>query len=113
MTKVRIEDYGVYGLNRHRSFLESDIINLDNLDELIEFINEMLIEHECLACAIFAITYSDQMIAGFTAGTLNEIYYTSNEEVDLDFFATLDGELRFCCYSLLIEIRPGIWRIIE
>lgn len=116
MIKCRVCDFATYGLNRHRNFLESEQLNFDNTEELLEFMGESLIDHGCPCSAVFAIGYDDNMYTGFMSadiGDYGEIFYGNKEKFDLDYFASLDGELRFCCYALLIEIRPGIWRVVE
>lgn len=114
--KCRVCDFGVYGLNKYRNFLNAGgTENLDTKEELFEFIGHSLIDHGCPCSAIFAIGYNDVMYCGFMStdvGEYGEVFFGAQENFDLDFFASMDAEMRFCCYALLIEIRPSIWRIV-
>ena len=118
--KVRIEDYGVYGLNKYRSFLNPGIVKLKTQDEFFSFCGELLILHGCFNSAIFGIGYDDCMYITKVIDILTdddddprfEIEHLKIEAIDLDVFAVLDAEERFCCYGLLIEIRPGVWKLI-
>lgn len=116
MIKCRVCDFTTYGLNKYRNFLEGDQLNLDGMSDLRSFMADALIDHGCPCSAVFAIGYDDTMYASFMStdiGDFGEVFHGNHKGIDLDFFISLDAEFRFYCYALLIEIRPGIWRIIE
>lgn len=109
-------------------------IQLHNQDELFSFMSNMLLEHMCPDGAIFAISYDDKMYTAYMdlpeteeeledlleSDELDEdeldedlIKVVSINEINMDFFAAMDADLRFCCYGLIIETSPGHWKIIE
>lgn len=110
------ETFASYGLNKNRNFLEKGYVELDNEDELAEWMQEQLVEHGCPESAIFAINYNLDMYVAITE-------YDEDEEQgvisvlrfgwDMDMFAKIDSEYRLCCYGIIEEIKPGIWKILE
>lgn len=40
------------------------------------------------------------------------IHFFDTNEINMDFFAEIDNAFRCCCYGVLIETKPGEWKII-
>ena len=96
--------------------LDDKCIQLFDQDELFYFMGNALIEHMCPDGAIFAISYDDKMyVAYMNLSDEDEepLKVEYIDEIDLEFFAEMDAEYRFCCYGLIIETSPGNWKIIE
>lgn len=120
--KFRIEKFSAYGLNAFRNFMSAPDcdcgcggIMLDDNDEVFGFMNAMLQEHDCECSAIFAIDYDGAMYAGVLEPECEEdsIHIMGIPNTNMDFFADIDAEFRLCCYGLMIEIEPGVWKIVE
>lgn len=116
----------VVRLNKFRNFLFAPececgcggkgTLLLDDVQELFAFMNDMLIDYDCEQSAIFAHAYDDSMYAAiknFDEEGNVDVKFFGIKETDMEFFAEWDGELRFCCYGLMIESKPGEWDIVE
>lgn len=115
--------YPMYGLNKYRSFLEapkcdcgcgnSCHILLKDEEDVEDFCCAMLLEHECPDSAIFAVFKNGKHMAVFKEYDDDEEVMTilKGESYEPHFFAELDGEMRFCCYNLIVEEKPGKWMI--
>ena len=115
----------MYGLNRRRSFLrlpsceecgEMMRVVLDGPEDIEDFSIEALSGHECDSCALFYVHKDGTFSAYFKT-----VYDADDEDVtfaigkikseDRHLFADLDGEMRFCCYSILNEIADGVYEV--
>ena len=126
--KIQIDRYIMYGLNRRRNFLtlpRGDKIKLPTPESIKTFAKEAITGKEC-ECAVF-FAYLD--------GTYSAVFKTvKNQEVkesmpmdvmvtfsvlstlrqaDSELFAKMDGDFRFCCYSLLFEVDDGIFEVCK
>lgn len=45
--------------------------------------------------------------------TGDPVFFFKPEESYIDFFKEYDDEFKLHCYGLVIEIKPGSWKIIE
>lgn len=45
--------------------------------------------------------------------TGDPVFFFKPEESYIDFFKECDDEFKLHCYGLVIEIKPGSWKIIE
>ena len=124
--KIIVDSYIMYGLNRRRAFLtpptcedcghDGYLVLSD--DELKNFCGFILTEHDCDNCALFVVHNNDTYEAYMKIGSE---YDEDEEEIscdigvcrsdDMHMFATMDGEFKFCCYSLLMETGDGIYEI--
>lgn len=112
----RQEDYKLFGLNCNRNFLDVDIYEFEDEDELFDWTIEELQYHGCDCSCIFMVAQDGTMYASIA-------YYNEDEEeyivdvvmhdFDLDWFSEVDAELRLCCYSVVVEIKQGIWKVLE
>lgn len=131
--KFRAKCFEAYGLNSFRNFLfapececgcggKGSLI-LEDKKELFGFMNNMLAEHGCNCCAIFAHAYNDEMFAAIKLDDV-EGYDKSNPEeypikffgvktTDMEFFKEWDAEVGLHCYGLLIQNKDGNWDVIE
>ncbi len=111
--------FEAYGLNKYRNFLCGKTITLDENKELFDFMCAVISDHSCPESAVFAIDYYDGMWAGIAKVNLNgdvsddEIELFGRKDFDVEWFAQLDADYRFCCYALIIETAPGVWKIVE
>ncbi len=125
--KIIFDSYIMYGLNRRRSFLRvsscegcggKQKVMLESDEELLEFSTETLKTRDCMASALFYVmkdgTYKtvfrvvcdedeEEDLVEFAIGTVRSS--------DMHMFAELDGEFKFCCYSLLIETDDGEFEV--
>ena len=109
--------YPMYGLNKYRSFLKAPIcdcgcekpgyIVLDTEKDVEDFCCSVLSEHECPDSAIFAVFHDGKHMAVFK----DDETFLKIDDDNSHLFAKLDGDLRFCCYNLIIEEKPGMWMI--
>lgn len=117
--RITIDSYIMYGLNKHRAFLapptcedcghDGDLVFEDS-DDLKEFCGFVLMDHDCENCAIFVV-HRDGIYEAFMKMDEDEGAIGIIRSDDMHMFAELDGELRFCCYSLLMETDEGIYEI--
>lgn len=70
-------------------------------------------EHDCDCCAIFIVRQNGKFEAVFKMFVDGEYRLAKIDSKDRKMFAELDGEFRFCCYSLLLETAKGIYEIQE
>ncbi len=117
ISKIRVESFEVYGLNKYKNFLEGKEMTMDDVESVIEWADDLLSEDEEIRnVAIFIHTSRDVMYAvtkemqqdGITFGVYN---YTCQE--DLDFFAKLDAEIIFNNYALIMQVGKTTWRIVQ
>lgn len=133
VNKIRLKSFEAYGLNNFRNFLcapECDCgcgkkasLVLENIEDMFGFANEMLAEHDCNQCAIFAYAYNDEMFAivklddieGYDSNDPEEypIKFLGIKETDMEFFKEIDAEFGLHCYGLIIQNSDGNWEIIE
>lgn len=118
LLKFRAMCFEAYGLNKYRNFLNKNTLKFDNDEDLYNFMCSVIAEHECPESAVFAIDFYGGMWAGIAKvddGIIDdeEIHLIGRKDLNPEWFAQLDAEYRFCCYSLLIETKPGIWKIID
>ena len=120
----------MFGLNRNRHFLRlpksERNITLDTPEDMEEFSKEVLKSKDC-ECALFYV-HQDESYTAFFKTTVSQefeegetfddsgmlITYSickATRRNDTHFFAWLDGEFRFCCYSLLFEKEDGSWEV--
>ena len=128
--KILIDQYIIYGLNRRRSFLhlpkDNNAVTLPTQEDIEEFAKEILRSKEC-ECALFFVhkdgTYSSvfkTVLSEKPSDDFDEdgnlvITYSiakSPRKNDMHLFSWLDGEFRFCCYSILIEITDGLYESV-
>jgi hypothetical protein len=123
---LRPEWFGVYGLDSGKNFLQSPVcpcgcgekavMLLEDFEEMTNFAFNMLMENDCCHCAIFMHSISGIMYA--FAKMLDEndeisVSYTYSDSSDFKFFKTVDDELEFHCYGLLVETQHGQWKIVD
>lgn len=120
---IYINNFILYGLNRKRNFLKCPS---DDCGEKVPFVFEedsdlfhsmayLLYQHECPESAIFAVGLNNEFYAAvkmYDEEADEEVVQIMHSD-DMHMFADLDGELRLCCYALLIEVEPGHWMIQE
>ena len=107
------ETFSTYGLNKHRNFLAGGYVELYDKEELADWMSEQIEMHECPASAIFAIDLNLKMYVGLTNLKEESIDVICFDEWDMDLFSEIDSAERLCCYGLIEEISPGIWKILE
>ena len=121
--KIYFNQYVLYGLNRKRSFLrvpkgKESKVCLNTADEIQDFSVDVLTDHSCDTCALFYV-FNDG-----TYGSYFKVIYDASEDMeDIEYaickvssenerlFEGLDGEIRFCCYSILIDKEDGVFEI--
>ena len=74
----------------------------------------MLMDHECNHCAIFARRNNGEMYAALKVEneTDNPVMFFGQKDNN-NFFKEWDDELDLHCYGLLVETKNGEWKIIE
>ena len=135
IVKVRAKCFESYGLNKFRNFLAAPECEcgcghkghliLEDEEALFGFMYDMLSDIECSRAAIFAHAYDDKMYAAIKVmdddydfdeeydPDENPIKFFGINDTDMDFFREWDGEIRLCCYGLMIQRHDGNWDIIE
>lgn len=112
--------YPMYGLNKYRSFLKAPenskhpmYIRMDDEEEVMDLCCAILEDYECPDSAIFVVFQNGKYVAVFKEYDEDEdvMTFLKAEGDDIHFFSELDGELRFCCYNLIVEEKPGMWMI--
>ena len=123
--KFRPEWFGAYGLDKNQNFLQAPLCEcgcgekaslvLEDIKELFQFMNAILMENDCNHCAIFVYAFDGCMYAALKVEneTDDPVLFFKIEESDLGFFREWDDELGLHCYGLIIEMRKGLWKIIE
>lgn len=129
---IHIDQYIMYGLNRNRSFPctfegKGKTVSLPTEKALERFAVKCLKPKDCQS-AIF-IVHNDG-----TYGAYLKIYHNDEGEAiafeddegdlvlsfaictiprgdDRHLFAKLDGDFRFCCYTILLEKEDGIYEV--
>lgn len=133
--------FGSYGLNEFRNFNHRTMtITLEDEDELVEYMASSLMDHGCAESAFFAVKYDGgAIICHFTPpvtmllpekkikkmlkkGKITQeqideqerYYFRVLRDADFDMrdFAEFDGEMRLCCYALMVENEPGKWTVL-
>lgn len=133
--------FGAYGLNEFRNFNHRTIsVTLENDMELNEFMVDSLLEHGCLKSAFFGVNYEGEgIICWFNPpitmtmpekkikkmlkkGKItkeqieeqeeNAFNFFRIKEFELNDFSRFDGDIRLCCYALMVENEPGEWTVI-
>lgn len=125
--KIIFNQYIQYGLNHKRSFLRLPKGNNDRKiylpteEDITEFSSEALRGHDCECCALFYVFKDGTYGAYFK--TIKDAEVVSDDSLkftysinsarkkDTHLFAELDGDFRFCCYSLLLEIDDGLFEV--
>ena len=119
----KINNYPMYGLNHNRSFLKAPLCEcgcgqpahllLKTDEDVTEFCKSALFMYECPDSAIFVVFNDGRMKAYIKLLLDDEVQVIELESADNDthMFAELDGEFRFYCYNLIIEVEPGLWDI--
>lgn len=130
--KILFDSYIMYGLNRRRSFLhlpKGNKVRLSSAEEIEEFSKEVLKEKDC-NCALFYVYLDGTSSAFFKSFTSQELVPSEFNEYEkelvesyaicrserkrnMHLFAELDGNFRFCCYSLLIEKKDGVFEVCK
>ena len=136
--KIYYDPYIFYGLNHKRSFLRvvspfDGKVLLKSADDVMKFSIETLKNYQCDFCALFYV-FNDDSYGAFFKYVYNaygenegnddyeEDEYEDKERdvkyaicrgysMDRHLFAELDGRMRFCCYSLLIEKEDGVFEV--
>ena len=120
---ICINNFILYGLNRKRNFLKCPS---NDCGEKVPFVFEedsdlfhsmayLLYQHECPESAIFAVGLNNEFYAAvkmYDEEADEEVVQIIHSD-DMHMFADLDGDLRLCCYALLIEVEPGHWMVQE
>lgn len=109
---IKMYCFEPYGLNRHRNFLECGFLKGD-LTEILEYAADEIAESGCDNCGVFVQTFDDEHILLTYSYEDGGFITMQPQEEDNDFFALMDAQLRLCCYGLIIEMRPGVWRVID
>lgn len=116
MFKIRIEDYATYGLNRYRSLfseVRSNKIEFEDPDDVYLFAQGVLDACSCRNSAVFMIHFDNSMSAAVINPEEETMDVYGIEDLNLDYFASIDADLRLCCYGLMIETLPGEWKLIK
>lgn len=112
MLKIRIMSFQHYNLNKFRNFIgTTEALEIEDSEQLIDFMAGVLDEFECDLCGMFAHSYSDMMYAVIKDGEEFTVYDLG--ESDYEFFATLDGMFGLHHYGLLIQNGDGTWSAIN
>lgn len=127
MNKIIFDPYIMYGLNRRRKFLKSPVcedcggkgtIVLRDDGALEDFCCGVMLEHDCDNCAVFIVHVDEsysvyfKMETGWSEEEDEPLYSIGRVDGDdRKLFSMVDGEFRFCCYSLLIEKEEGLYEI--
>ena len=118
------EWFGAYGLDKEKNFLQAPtcecgcggkaVLLLKDEKELFGFMFNVLIDHECNHCAIFARRNDGYMYAALKVEneTDDPVLFFGQEDNN-NFFNVWDDELDLHCYGLLVETKNGEWKIIE
>ena len=129
----------MYGLNRRRSFLtlpRGNKIRLDSPEDITNFARKTLKEKLCETALFFVYldgTYSsvfkvmtsddhekdvleedDELTFTLTSDICHTLTYAicqTGKSKDSHMFSELDGDFRFCCYSLLVEVKNGVFEV--
>lgn len=127
--KIIIDQYILYGLNRNRKFLrlpQDNMVHLSNEEDLTRFATKVLEKKDCDSAlffvhmdgtysSVFKTTVSEELVSNEDEEEESmEITYTickSERKRDMHFFSWLDGQFRFCCYSLLVETSEGMYEV--
>ena len=118
------EWFGIYGLDKEKNFLQAPVCEcgcggkavllLKDEKELFGFMFNVLMDHECNHCAIFARRNNGDMYAALKVEneTDDPVMFFGQKDNN-NFFKEWDDELDLHCYGLLIETKNGEWKIIE
>ena len=124
-TDIFINNYPMYGLNHNRRFLKPVMCEcgcgqpaymvLKTDDDVKEFCCAMLQEYDCPRSVIFAVFNDGRNLVTWKEVDEDDktVEILSCESDDIHMFSDLDGEMRFCCYSLIMEEDDGLWMIQE
>lgn len=113
MNIVRLYCFEAYGLNKYRNFLKGKFLKNCTEDDVFEYCIDALDQYECEDSAIFIHSFDGEMYV-ILYDYEEEMYKVlQSNEPEQDFFSILDGENRWCCYALIVESRPGLWRIVS
>lgn len=110
---TRVYCFEAYGLNKYRNFLGGKFLRGYDLDGVCVLCADILDEYDCGDSAIFIHSFDGEMYI-VTWDYEEEMYkLLQSENPKQDFFSIIDGEYRFCCYALIVEARPGLWRVVD
>lgn len=106
-----------FGLNRHRNFLNAphnEGIDLFTDEDVQDFCCTILANYDCPESAVFVV-FQDGRFEAFwkTFDEEGELCIARCESKNMHMFSEIDGEIRFCCYGLIIEQPNGMWKIQE
>lgn len=123
--KVRLEWFAAYGLDKNKNLLQAPVcecgcgekchVLLNTKDDLFGFMTNMLIENDCNHCAMFAHTYDGKMYIAIKTDDNPDDSVTlyGIDKLDMEFFKKWNDKFDFHCYGLVVESKPGEWKIIE
>lgn len=111
---TRIESFSAYGLNKFRNFLlPLQEIELNSSEEILNWAADALFDNECDNSAVFIHLMNNIGIIIIYSGLNKVDVIVSEEEIEPNtFFSSFDGDYRFCCYGILIEYQPGIFKTV-
>ena len=118
------EWFGAYGLDKEKNFLQAPVCEcgcggkavllLKDEKELFGFMFNVLMDHECNHCAIFARRNDGYMYAELKVeNETDDPVMLFGQKDNNDFFKEWDDELDLHYYGLLVETKNGEWKIIE
>ena len=123
--KLRLEWFEAYRLDKNKNFLQAPVcecgcgekchVLLNTRQDLFGFMFNVLMENDCNHCAMFAYAYDEKMYTAIKVENDSDepVLFYGIEEPDMKFFKNWDDELGLYCYGLVIESKPGEWKIIE
>lgn len=120
MKKLIFDPYITYGLNRKRAFLPSpdETIKIADRQERMNFLTFLVMQTECKRCAVFVVNLDEtytvvfKIPAGRDERGNKRLGIGMRTSKDRLMFAQMDGDIRFCCYSLLIEVSEGEYEVM-
>ena len=121
-TNIVLNNFILYGLNRYRNFIhlpkgedESSLyLELNDEDDVKEFCTNVLHENPCPDSAVFCVFNDGCMLAVIKIwDDGDQGKYEFMAAKDMHFFSEIDARMRLCCYGLICEITPGLWKIQE
>ena len=129
---LKINEFSMRGLNKYRNFLTAPECGCDGKGQIVIYddeqlhhiCSELLFDNECDCSAIFLVHKNGLQEIVLCLEDWNEendcpmlavsVLTPKNKNmVDNDFFASVDGEVGFHCYGLMIERDNGQWEVCE
>ena len=111
------------GLDKSKNFLQAPIcecgcggymnIILKTEQDLYDFINILLDDHECNHCAIFALQNGGTAVFGAKLEDGIQFYRLNNNGCNVKkIIAEMEIDFEFHCYGLLEQVEETIYKIV-